>query len=87
VKTIECGCELSPLGTLVSLCPTHGEHMRAARAIDAAPHNKSTDRQLQQDLVKLVAPLVLQRWSTVTHPDDCAQMTLMHVNALMARLD
>lgn len=94
MRTLDCGCEVNNDGsTLLSMCSMHGGHMRAREAIQALPRNTEqvrmtdTDRDLQRELVKILAPVVLAKWSTVTDAVSSAEATFQHVQEIMRRLD
>lgn len=92
MRTLDCGCEVNnDASTLLSMCSMHAGHMRAREAIQALPRNaeapKAFDRDLQRDLVKILAPVVLAKWSTVTDAGSSAEATFQHVQEIMRRLD
>lgn len=94
MRTLDCGCEVTADGnTLLSMCSMHAGHMRARQAVENVPRNhvgarmSESQRELQRDLVKLLAPVVLSRWSAVTDAQSVAEATFQQVGALMARFD
>jgi len=90
LKQLECGCELSPSGALVSLCHIHGGHMRAVQTIENLPRNKTIDRELEKELTKSLAPLyVAKSLSNIprTDADTTAQQIFDQVREIMRRLD
>lgn len=87
MKQLDCGCELSPGGKLVSLCAIHGEHMHAVSEMNKHPRSELPDRQLQRDLAKALAPEVLRKWNTVTDPGSTAECLFQHIHEIMRRFD
>ena len=94
MRTLDCGCEVTADGnTLLSMCSMHAGHMRARQAVESVPHNhvsarmSDTDKAMQRELVKILAPVVLSRWSTVTDPHSSTEALFQQVGAIMARFD
>jgi len=94
MRTLDCGCEVSAdANTLPSMCSMHAGHMRLRQETERLPRNSVTvrvrdsDRALQLELVKLLAPVMLQRWSNVTDPHATAEMLFQHVARIMERLE
>jgi hypothetical protein len=94
MRTLDCGCEVTADGnTLLSMCSMHAGHMRARQAVENVPRNhvgarmSESQRELQRDLVKLLAPVIVSKWSTVTDPHSSTEAIFQYVGAIMARFD
>lgn len=91
MKTLECGCEQhQDTGTFMSLCFDHGQHLRMRAEADKHPRNvtrSEADRETERDLVKLIAPVVINRWSVVTDPGSTAEAIFQHVKEIMRRME
>lgn len=90
MRTLDCGCELSPGGKLMGLCAMHGEHMSAVHEIAKHPRSEGVDREFQKKLVLAVAPDFTRRAINAApriSAVDTAEEVLKHVNEIMRRLD
>lgn len=74
----------------MSLCFDHGQHMKMRLQADKHPRalTETTERDMaiERDLVKIIAPVVLQRWSVITDPGSTAEAIFQHVKEIMRRL-
>lgn len=89
MKTLECGCEQhQDTGTFMSLCFDHGQHQRLREGVSRQPRNVSAGcSDMERELVLKLAPVVLQKWSTVTDPMTTAECIFSHVKEIMRRLE
>lgn len=93
MRTLECGCEVSPTGKLMSLCTLHGEHAQAVQEVRRLPRNQpDADRDpelraFERELTKVIAPIVIAAWSHVTDFESSAEATFKHVQAHIRRLE
>lgn len=91
MKTLECGCEQhQDTGQFMSLCHDHGQHMRIRAS--AALHPRAGEARepasgIEQELIKILAPVVLSKWSTVTDPVSTAESLFQHVKEIMRRME
>lgn len=88
MRRLDCGCELSPTGGLVSLCEIHGANARQVQATAKLDAARTLDRTKQWQLVVAVAPEVVRDGlMREAKPVDTAQAVLDHVNEIIRRLD
>lgn len=89
MKVLECGCEQhQDTGTFMSLCFDHGQHQRLRDGASRHPRSESSGLgDMERELVKLLAPVVLQKWSVVTDPMTTAECIFSHVKEIMRRLE
>lgn len=95
MNKLECGCELSPTGALVSICPLHGEYMRAATAIAVREMGRKpvsptdeTNRELERALTLAIAPVIVSRQVSAgaMDPDTAAQQVYTYVSKILQAL-
>ena len=93
MKTLECGCEQhQDTGTFMSLCFDHGQHMRLKDGADRHPRSGAVratehDSAMERELVKLIAPVVINRWRDVTDPQSSAEAIFQHIKEIMRRME
>jgi hypothetical protein len=91
VKVLECGCEQhQDTGKFMSLCFDHGQHVRMRAEADKHPravNRPAAERAMEQELVKLIAPVVINRWRDVTDPQSSAEAIFQHIKEIMRRME
>lgn len=88
MRRLECGCELSPTGGLVSLCEIHGANAKQVQATAKLDAARTLDRQKQWQLAVAIAPEVVRDGLLrEAKPTDTAGAVLDHVNEILRRLD
>lgn len=73
----------------MSLCHAHGQHvlLRTEAAKHPRHQEPARDTAFERELVKAIAPVVINRWNTVTDPQSSAEAVFQHIQELMRRLD
>ena len=89
MKTLECGCEQhQDTGAFMSLCFDHGQHARMRAEADKHPRAVApATSEFERDLVKLIAPVVINRWRDVTDPQSSAEAIFQHIKEIMRRME
>lgn len=97
MRVLECGCEiLQDTGQFISLCDSHGQHMRMRGEAAKHPRNQSAaalpapaaDRAFERELVKVLYPVVLSRWGPgVTDHESVAECVFRHIGTITKRLE
>lgn len=90
MKRLECGCEfLQDTGQFVSLCHSHGQHMlmRAEAAKHPRHQEPTRDAAFERELVKVIAPVIINRWRDVTDPQSSAEAIFQHIKEITRRLE
>lgn len=91
MRTLDCGCEfLQDTGQFMSLCAAHGGHVHMR--LEAAKHPRHVaahvpDVAFERELVKLIAPVIIARWSVVTDANSSAEAIFQHVKEIIRRLE
>ena len=86
MKTLDCGCEVTPDGnSLLSLCTMHGGHMRMRQAIEShkPPAVPESKQKLQHDLLVALAPELVRK--STSDPETIAERLDQHVQAILKR--
>lgn len=91
MKTLECGCEqLQDTGTFMSLCFDHGQHLRLREGAARLPRNAPKEAEIgnfERELILRIAPVILQRWSSITDFESTAECIFQHVDKIMRRME
>ncbi len=90
MKRLECGCEQhQDTGQFMSLCHDHGQYfrLRAGASLHPRAETREPSSGFEQDLVKILAPVVLAKWSTATDANSTAEALFQHVKEIMRRME
>lgn len=93
MKTLECGCEQhQDTGQFMSLCFDHGQHIKMRLQADKHPRNidrPAAERAMEQELVRLLAPVVFGRVPSgaALDPETCAEKLFQCVQSITRRME
>jgi hypothetical protein len=86
MKTMDCGCEKSPGGKLVSVCAMHAEYGAAMQGAAKHPRAGQPDNhELRDKLLLVIAPEVVRRAVPGERMPDIAQCVADTVHEILRR--